>query len=191
MCEGARSGCRSRGGGGGRRRLPASRPPPPSPRTASPPRSPRFPGRPQLGSAGRELGSSRPSQVSVRFLPSPSVGAEAGTCRTRARLPAAGGFGRMDSAPSGGLGRGGDPAVRSPASGPERPEVVSEPWRCGARRNLGSSGMLGGVDDAVCLWPGGPCCRGGDLGREVRLSCCEGGVVALGMRCANLSPTVW
>lgn len=80
----------------------------------------------------------------------------------------------MDSAPSGGLGRGGDPAVRSPARGREMPGVVSELWRWGARQNLGSSVMLGGVDDAVCLWLGGPCWRGSDLGREVRFSCCEG-----------------
>lgn len=61
--------------------IPTPSPSSPS-RTSSPPGSPRFPRRPQLGSAGRERGRSRPSQVSGAISSFPRC---SGVKRRRAR----------------------------------------------------------------------------------------------------------
>lgn len=192
MCEGARPGCGSRGGGGGGRRLPASRPHPPS-RTSSP----RFPPRPQPGSAGRVQGSSRPSQVSGPIASLPRC-RECGGGSPAPRLPLRSGRVR----PNGlggerGLGPQSEPGCARPpgARGLGRPGVASEPDAMASEAEPGRTWRVcwEGIDDAcACDWEdhvGEAAISGVKYGLPVLSG--EGGVVTLGMCCANLSPRVW
>lgn len=131
------------------------------------------------------------------MLPSRGVGSEVDARPPRVSLSAADGFGRMDSEASGGSVPRVNRAVRA-HPGPEVWEgrgSLQSLTRWEARQNLG--GLVGcagrgSVMPCACDWEdrvGEAAISGVKYGLPVLSG--EGGVVTLGMCCANLSPRVW